>query len=117
MPIYSENTVKSSCLPHPLAPIFRLLFLLRNGWLDGLKCKSGHFHTQKLRAAKPSNLEQGNAESGNKVVAIVDGDKLFCKVYRTNGEAYLEPKNGEGKIPASRFNSIGVIVGVFREED
>lgn len=61
--------------------------------------------------------EQGNAENGNKVVAMVDDDKLFCKVYRTNGEAYLEPKNGEGKVPASRFRIIGVIVGVFRKED
>ena len=61
--------------------------------------------------------EQGNAESGNKVVACVDGDKIYCKVYRTNGTTYLEPKNGEGKIPASRFNILGVIVGVFRKED
>lgn len=61
--------------------------------------------------------EQGNAENGNKVIAMVDEDKLFCKIYRTNGEAYLEPKNGEGKVLASRFRIIGVIVGVFRKED
>ena len=61
--------------------------------------------------------EQGNAENGNKVVALVDGENLNCKLYRTNGENYLEPKNGEGRIPASRFRIIGVIVGVFRKED
>ena len=61
--------------------------------------------------------EQGNAENGNKVIALVDDDKLNCKVYRTNGEAYLEPKNGEGRIPASRFHILGVVVGVFRRED
>lgn len=61
--------------------------------------------------------EQGNAENGNKVIALVDGESLNCKLYRTNGENYLEPKNGEGRIPASRFRIIGVIVGVFRKED
>jgi hypothetical protein len=60
--------------------------------------------------------EQKHAENGQRVIALVDDDTLNCKVYRTNGEAYLEPTNGEGRIPAHRFKIVGVVAAVLRKE-
>ena len=55
------------------------------------------------------------AENGKKVIALVDGESLSCKTFRANGEKYLEPVNGEGRISADRFRIIGVIVTLIRD--
>lgn len=55
------------------------------------------------------------AENGQKVIALVDGDALSCKVFRSSGEKYLEPVNGEGRISAERFRIIGVVATLIRD--
>jgi SOS-response transcriptional repressor LexA len=50
------------------------------------------------------------------VIALVDWGGITCKVLRQNGMRYLEPSNGEGRIPADRFRILGIVVGFFRRE-
>lgn len=58
--------------------------------------------------------ETDQAANGDTVIALLDNFSVTCKVYRTNGKAYLEPTNGEGKIEAGRFRIVGVVVGYYR---
>lgn len=60
--------------------------------------------------------EQVSAVPGEKVIALVDGREITCKVFRMNGKPWLEPTNGEGKIEAPRFRLLGVVDALIRPE-
>lgn len=59
--------------------------------------------------------EHTEAQPGQAVVALVDMQNLVVKEFqRTDkGIAYLVPRNGEGTIPAHRFQVVGVVAGVL----
>ncbi len=60
--------------------------------------------------------ETDAAEPGDKVIALVDGSGITCKIYGRNGNPWLEPTNGESRIEYNRFRIIGIVDALIRPE-